>query len=164
MLSYMESNGGFSKEPNAGAFEAQRTLNSLANDRRTFADRIRTPSWYYPLLGAATALIIGSPGGGVGAFSQPMMIVFGCVGLVFLETAHKKATGVSMNRLPGPKSLGAAIVLGTLMLVLLGVSFALAATGNTSWIALSAGAAFFGMWVGGHFYDKVFTQELRGGR
>jgi hypothetical protein len=160
----MESNGGFSNDSNSTAAEARRTLDSLANDRHAFADRIRTPSWYYPLLGAATALIIGSPGGGDGAFSPPMMIVIGSVGLVFLEIAYKKATGVSMNRVPGPKSVGAAIVLCTLMLVLLGVSFALAATGNTSWIALSAGAAFFGMWVGGYFYDKVFTQELRGGR
>ena len=164
MLSRMEGNGGFSDEPNAGAVEAQRTLDSLASDRRTFADRIRTPSWYYPLLGAATALIIGSPGGGTGAFSQPMIIVFGSVGLMFLETAHKKATGVSMSRLPGPKSVGAAIILCVFMLVLLGVSFALAATGNTPWIFLSAGAAFFGMWAGGYFYDKVFTRELRGGR
>lgn len=143
--------------------EAREALGALASDRAALADRVATPRWYYPLLGAATALIIGSPGAG-NPSSQSTMVAFGCIGLVFLTLAYQRKTGATISRTAGPRSLGVAVILGIFIVLLLGVSFALAATGHPAWIGLTALAAFGGMWIGGRLYDRAYDRELRHGR
>ncbi|MGD8194321.1 hypothetical protein ACEXQB_007480 [Herbiconiux sp. P18] len=142
--------------------QAREALDALHADRQVLADRISTPRWYYPLLGVATALIIGSPGGGLPG--QFVMVTFGCLGIVFLTMAYQKATGLTVTRTAGPRSLGLSIVLGIVVVLLLGVSFSLAATGHSAWIAASSAAAFAVMWGGGVLYDRAYDRELRHGR
>jgi len=141
---------------------AREVLSVLDADRRVLADRIQTPAWYYPLLALATALIIGSPGAGIPG--QFLLVAFGCIGIVFLSLAYQRVTGMTVTRTAGPKSLAAVVVLGIVIFLLLGVSFALAATGYPLWIGVTATAAFAVMWIGGRLYDRAYWQELRRGR
>ncbi|MCS5715349.1 hypothetical protein NVV95_12415 [Herbiconiux sp. CPCC 205716] len=140
---------------------AREALSALNADREVLADRIRTPAWYYPLLALATALIIGSPGAGMPG--QSVLVVFGCLGIVFLSLAYQRITGITITRSAGPTSLTTAIVLGITIVLLLGVSFALTATGHAAWVWASAAAAFATMWIGGRVYDRAFDRELRRG-
>ncbi|WP_066042353.1 hypothetical protein [Herbiconiux solani] len=141
---------------------ARDALSALDADRQVLADRIRTPAWYYPLLGLATALIVGSPG--PGAPAQFVMVAFGSLGIAFLSLAYQRITGLTVTRTAGPRSLAIAIVLGIVVVLLLGVSFALAATGHAPWVAASAAAACAAMWGGGVLYDRAYDRELRRGR
>ncbi|WP_291038408.1 hypothetical protein [Herbiconiux sp.] len=141
---------------------AREALSALDADRQVLADRTRTPAWYYPLLALSTALLIGSPGAGMPG--QSVLVVFGCLGIVFLSLAYQRITGLTVTRMPGPRTLVAAIVLGVTVVLLLGVSFALAATGHRSWVWLTAAAAFAAMWIGGRLCDRLFDRELRRGR
>ncbi|GAB3618274.1 hypothetical protein GCM10027416_28310 [Okibacterium endophyticum] len=143
--------------------DAREALSALASDRAALADRVATPRWYYPLLGAATALIIGSPGAG-NPGGQSMMVAFACVGIVFLTMAYQKKTGVTISRTAGPRSLGVAITMGVVIILLLGASFALAATDQRAWIGVTALTAFATMWIGGIIYDHAYLRELRRGR
>ena len=141
---------------------AAAALSALHADRQVLADRIRTPAWYYPLLGIATALIIGSPGAGLPG--QPVMVAFGCLGIVFLSLAHRRITGMTITRMAGPKSLAVSVLLGVMIVLLLGVSLALAATGHPQWVVATAAASCGLMWGGGALYEAVYDRELRSGR
>ncbi|MFC4555933.1 hypothetical protein [Georgenia faecalis] len=161
----MESDRENPEHPDAGRAraDAREALATLASDRAALADRVAPPRWYYPLLGAATALFVGSPGARDGS-TQSVMVVFGVLGLVFLTMEYEKRTGVTVSRAAGPRSLGVAVVLGVVVVALLGVSFALEATGHRAWTGLTAVAAFAAMWGGGACYDRVYDRELRHGR
>lgn len=141
---------------------ARAALSALDADRRSLADRIRTPAWYYPLLGVATAMIIGSPGAGIP--TQFLLVAFGCLGITFLSLAYQQRTGLTITRMAGPRSRTAAILLGVFIVLLLAVSFSLTATGHAVWVWLTAGAAFAAMWGGGSIYDRAYDRELRRGR
>jgi hypothetical protein len=159
MESDFDSSDGAGRTDGAAAREA---LSALHADRQALADRIRTPAWYYPLLALSTALIIGSPGPGVPG--QFVMVVFGCLGITFLSLAYQRITGMTITWVAGPKSLAVSIVLGVVIVLLLGVSFALTATGHPEWVVASAAAAFVTMWGGGRLCDRVYARELRDGR
>jgi hypothetical protein len=137
-------------------------LSALDADRQVLADRIRTPSWYYPVLALATALIVGSPGAGVPG--QLLLVAFGSTGIVFISLAYQRVTGMTVNRTAGPKSLATTVVLGIVILLLLGTSFVLAAMEHPEWIWMPAAAAFAAMWIGGRIYDGIYRRELRRGR
>jgi multisubunit Na+/H+ antiporter MnhG subunit len=141
---------------------ARAALSALDADRQNLADRIRTPAWYYPLLGVATAMIIGSPGAGVPA--QFILVAFGCLGITLLATAYQRHTGLTITRMAGPRSRTTAILLGVFIVLLLPVSFSLTATGHAVWVWLPAAAAFAAMWIGGVIYDRAYDRELRRGR
>ena len=141
---------------------AREALSALDADRQVLADRIRTPAWYHPLLAVATALIVGSPGAGMPG--QTVLVAFGGMGVAFLSLAYQRIAGMTVTRTAGPKSLVTAIVLGVVIVLLLGVSFALAATGHSVWVWATAAAAFVSMWAGGRLYDRAYGSELRRGR
>jgi hypothetical protein len=159
MESDFESSSGAGRTDGAAARDA---LSALDADRQALADRIRTPAWYYPLLGLSTALIIGSPG--PGAPTQFVLVAFGCLGITFLSLAYQRITGMTVTRMAGPKSLVVSIVLGIVIVLLLGVSLTLTAVGHPEWVVASAAVAFATMWGGGRLYDRVYDRELRDGR
>lgn len=159
MESDFETSNGAGRTDGPAAREA---LSALHADRQALADRIRTPAWYYPLLALSTTLIIGSPG--PGAPAQFVLVAFGCLGITFLSLAYQRITGMTITRMAGPKSLVVSIVLCIVIVLLLGVSFALTATGHPEWVVASAAAAFVAMWGGGRLYDRVYDRELRDGR
>ncbi|SKC69172.1 hypothetical protein SAMN06309945_2756 [Okibacterium fritillariae] len=164
MVSNMESHYEDSRYPaDDRNRDAREALGALQSDRSALADRVATPGWYYPLLALATAAIVGSPIG-TGTIWQSLLVTFASLGIVFLALAYQKKTGVTITHTAGPRSLTVAIVMGVVIVLLLGVSFALAATGNGVWIIASALAAFLVMWLGGRAYDRAFDRELRRGR
>ena len=141
---------------------ARDALSALHADRQVLAERIRTPAWYYPSLGIATALIIGSPG--MGMPGRSTLVSFGCIGIVFLSLAYRRITGMTVTRMAGPRSLASAVALSSLILLLLGVSFSLTATGHSEWVWATAAAAFVSMWLGGRLYEREYDRELRRGQ
>ncbi|MDY0914506.1 hypothetical protein [Rathayibacter festucae] len=152
----MESD--YERSEESAAREALATLNA---DRQMLADRLRAPVWYYPLLGIAAALVIGSPG--AEAPGQSILVTFGCIGLVFLSLAHRRITGMMVTRMAGPRSLAFAVALSVVVVLLLGTSFALAAVGQSGWVWMTATAAFAATWIGGGLYDRAYDRELRRG-
>ena len=91
-------------------------------------------------------------------------VAFGSIGIVFLSLAYQRVTGMTVTRTAGPRSLAAIVVLGIAVHLLLGVSFALAATGYPVWTGVTATTGFAAMWIGGRLYDRAYTRELRRGR
>ncbi|KAD3633092.1 hypothetical protein GD627_09640 [Arthrobacter yangruifuii] len=158
----MKNNFGSGMNGDADRAGARETLDALSNDRLALAERVKTPPWYYPLLGVATVFIIGSPG--VEQPSRSVLVAFGVIALVALTVASQKKTGVTINRTAGPRSLGIAVTLGVAVAFLLGVSLTLESTGHEAWIALTAAVAFLAVWLLGRLYDRAYYLELRSGR
>ncbi|WP_157485733.1 MULTISPECIES: hypothetical protein [unclassified Frigoribacterium] len=140
---------------------ARDALRGLEGDRLELARRTRSPRWYYPGLALFTAAIPLAPlAGGVWVF---VVIAFACLGLVGLERAFVLATGISTNRVPGPRSLIVLVVMGIVVLTMVFVSGLAVNADSTAW-ALTAGAvSFLVMFPGGYVYDHFYGQELRRG-
>ena len=158
MLNCMESNSIGQQAPAL----AQASLDAIIADRQKLARRTRAPAWYYPVLGLVTAAIVGSP-----AVSSPVwratVIAGACAVIVFLEYAYRKSTGLSTNRIPGPRSLLVLIGIGALVLVMLFVSALFTVVGQQAWIVATAAIGFLTTFPGGLFYDRVYGAELRRG-
>lgn len=158
MLNCMESDSMGHENPAA----AQAFLDAIIADRKKLATRTRAPAWSYPVLGIVTAAIVSSP-----AINNPglraTVIASACAVFVFLEYAYKKSTGLSTNRIPGPRSLLILIGMGVLVLVMFFVSALLATAGQHSWIVATAAIGFLTMFPGGLFYDRIYGAELRRG-
>lgn len=141
---------------------AQASIDAIIADRQKLASRTRAPAWSYPVLGIVTAVIVSSP-----AINNPglraIVIASACVVFVFLEYAYKKSTGLSTNRVPGPRSLLILIGMGVLVLVMLFVSALLATAGQHAWIVATAAVSFVTIFPGGLFYDRIYGAELRRG-
>jgi len=158
MINCMESNSIGHETPAV----AQASLDAMMADRQKLASRTRAPAWYYPVLGLVTAAIVGSP-----AINSPVwratVIAGACAVIVFLEYAYRKSTGLSTNRIPGPRSLLILIGAGVLVLVMLFVSALLTTVGQHAWIVVTAAIGFLTMFPGGLFYDRIYGAELRRG-
>ena len=144
--------------------EARAALDALAADRSALADRVRTPRWYNPSLGAIVAVLVASPA--VGSTSlRTSLVTLAIVGLVLLLLGYKQATGFSATLFDaGARSLARGIVVGVLVMLLFAASMALAATDHEPWVLATALGAFVVMVVGGAVYDRVWAEELRSGR
>lgn len=154
----MESNKNDRKTP----AEAQTSLDGILTDRQKLARRSKAPAWYYPVLAFITAVIIGSPAVDNPAWTA-ILITGACVALVFIEVAFTKKTGLSTNRVPGPRTLLLLIGMGVLVLVMLAVTAMLAAIDQQTWVVATAAIGFLTMFPGGLLYDRVYGSELQRG-
>jgi len=91
------------------------------------------------------------------------LIAGACVAIVFLEYAYRKKTGLSTNRIPGPRTLLILIGMGVIVLVMLAVSAQLAVVGQQPWVVATASIGFLTMFPGGLLYDRIYGSELRRG-
>jgi hypothetical protein len=138
---------------------AQASLDALATDRRQLAIRAKAPSWFYPTLGLLTAGIIATPVIGDMAWTFSALAA-ACLGLLTLEHAYRRRTGLSTNRVPGPRTLGILIGMGALVLLLVSVSGWLTSAGQSVWVVAPAAVGFLTMFPGGLLYDRAYGTEL----
>lgn len=116
------------------------------------------------MLGIVTAVIVSSPAiNNPGLRATVIASASACAVFVFMEYAYKKSTGLSTNRIPGPRSLLVLIGIGVLVLVMLLVSALLTVAGQHAWILATAAIGFLTMFPGGLFYDRIYGAELRRG-
>ncbi|MFB2580947.1 hypothetical protein ACEXQD_06820 [Herbiconiux sp. P15] len=151
----MESN-----DPRSPA-AAHDTLRTLEGDRVELALRTRSPRWYYPALAVLTAAITLSPlAGGAWVF---VLIAVACLGIVGLERAFVVTTGISTNRVPGPRSMFVLIVMFVVVFAMVAVSGMAANTDQVGWAIVAGAVSFLTMFPGGFVYDHFYGQELRHG-
>ncbi|MFB2586780.1 hypothetical protein [Herbiconiux liukaitaii] len=151
----MESNDA--RSPTA----AHDALRTLEGDRIELALRTRSPHWYYPTLALLTAGITLSPlAGGTWVF---VLIAFACLGIVGLERAFVVTTGISTNRVPGPRSMLVLIVMFVVVFAMVAVSGMAANTDQVGWAIVAGAVSFLTMFPGGFVYDHFYGQELRRG-
>ena len=158
MLNCMESNSMGHENPAA----AQASLDAIIADRKKLASRTRAPAWSYPVLGIVTAVIVSSPAINDQGL-RAAVIAGACAVFVFMEYAYKKSTGLSTNRIPGPRSLLVLIGMAVLVAGMLFVSALLATAGQQAWIVATAAIGFLTIFPGGLLYDRIYGAELRRG-
>jgi len=151
----MESNNA---QTPAAAHDA---LRGLEGDRVRLALRTRSPRWYYPVLALVTAAITLAPlAGGVWVF---VLIAFACLAIIGIERAFVVATGISTNRVPGPRSLMVLVAMGVVVLAMLLVAVIATNLGQSVWAVVAGAVSFLTMFPGGLVYDHFYGQELRRG-
>jgi len=124
--------------------------------------RAKAPGWMYPILGLSTAGIVASP-----VIADPVwmliLIAGACAVAVALEYAYKKQTGLSTNRVPGPRSLLILIGMGAVVLAMLAASSLATTIDQPAWVIATAAIGFLTMFPGGLLYDRIYAAELQRG-
>jgi hypothetical protein len=124
-----------------GAFDAAvQQLDSLRTDRANLAERLQSPRWLAPGFGLVAAAYTAIP-----SFADDQgrraAFIAALVASIALVSGYRRATGIKLTRVGvRARTLAALAVLASL--VLLSVSYGLAAAGLHWWIALSAAAGF----------------------
>lgn len=151
----MESNFG------RDADSARDALDGLHADRDRLAERYeRQPAWAVPAQALCVAVLVGSPLAGVGWMS--VWAAVAVLGLLGVERAVRRSTGLSVTRPAGPRGIAVLIVLGVLSLALYVVAL-LAGLGGEDPLIVGAAAAgaFVVTLIGGLLYDRVYVAEVR---
>lgn len=139
--------------------EARDALSTLAGDRARLAERVVTPGWYHPTLGAVVALIICTQ-----ALPSPASLLFlpvALFGLPALVLVYRARYGVWIGQPAGP---GSRRILRNLMVVLvLALVAALAIKLGAieyRWVVVPAAVGFVASVVLGRRYDDAVGREL----
>ena len=141
--------------------EAHAALSGLAADATRLAERVVTPRWYHPTLGAIVALICCTQ-----ALPSPASVAFLPVALFalpLLALAYRQRYGLWIAQPTGARSRRLLAALVTLVLL----SFCAAlvvkfTTVDYGWVLLPAAIAFVGSVLLGRRYDDALRRELAG--
>ena len=114
------------------------------------------------MLAIITAVIVGSPAVGSPVWTA-LLIAGACVAIVFIEYEFTKKTGLSTNRVPGPRTLVLLIGMCILVLAMLALTAVLVAVGQSAWVIATTAIGFLTLYPGGLLYDRVYGGELKRG-
>jgi uncharacterized membrane protein len=144
--------------------EAADALKQIADSRAALAERLIPPRWYYPALGAMAGGFIATlalPAGSWITVAIWLALGFG-VGGWLLPRAYRKATGFSVTRPPGARSL-------RWLIALVLVALAFGAAGGAlkdvwGWVGpvLAGVVAVPVITVIGRRYDAALRADVRG--
>lgn len=144
--------------------QARAALAAVTNARSALADRLVTPWWYHPVLGACVAVIVLLLGGVLGAVGTALL-VFPIIGMGALASTYRRLTGVDLLGNPvghGSRTLGLLVVLVAGYVIAVAGSFILGRQQGISWIPwLLAGLALVCTVLVGRAYDTALRAELR---
>lgn len=140
--------------------EATDALAAIQETRGKLADRLTTPWWYHPILGALIAQFILVQGLVDHRVKYLSTLVLG-LGCAWLIRAYKDRTGLVAGLPPGKLSAllfwaMLAAVGGMAMLVLLAELW-------PRWVVALAGAAWLCVVIFGRAYDRAYRADLREG-
>lgn len=139
---------------------ARAALNGLDDDNARLADRVVTPWWYHPVLGAVVAVVALSSTLPPSAMAS--VIALCVVVLVLLPAAYRRRYGVWVSQPAGPESrrmfrwVMAAIVLGVVGGALLGMV-------EPVWALVPAVLVLVAVVVLGRRYDAALRRDLAAG-
>lgn len=114
----------------------EQRLADLRADRQNLATKMGGPGWLAPGLGLVAAIVVAGPAAGDGQWRNIMLAGAMAAGIVLTSSFHSR-TGIKPSRV-GMRAAGIYAGALGLTLVLLSVSFGLAAGGMNWWIAVTA--------------------------
>lgn len=115
-------------------------LERLRSDRRTLAARLERPRWFAPGLGLVVAAVVAVPVVPDGPWRDAVLVAALAAGIALTSLYHR-STGIRTSRVGARAAVIYAWVVGV-MLLLLSVSFGLAAEHLRGWIAATTVTAF----------------------
>jgi hypothetical protein len=141
--------------------EARRALSDLELDGVRLAERVVTPWWYYPTVGALVVLIVVTQ-----ALPSPASVVTLPVALFALPAlvlVYRRRYGLWISQPAGPRSR----LISQLVLVVFALTFAamlvIKLTGiEYRWVLVPATVGFVAAVVLGPWYDDALRRELGG--
>lgn len=141
--------------------EARASLSHLESDGARLAERVVTPRWYHPTLGAIVALILCTQ-----ALPAPGSLVtlpFALFALPVLVVVYRRRYGVWVSQPAGPRSRRILRTLGTIVLLAFAASLVIKLTAiEYVWVLLPAAVGFVVCVVLGPRYDAALRSELSG--
>jgi hypothetical protein len=139
--------------------EARAALADLRAVDAGLAERVVTPAWYHPTLGAIVAAIVCTQ-----AIGSPVRLVFlpmALFALPLLVVVYRRRYGVWVSGPAGPQSRRLQQVLLAVLLVVFGCALLIGLTPvDYSWVLLPAVIAFVAPIVLGRRYDDAMRREL----
>jgi hypothetical protein len=150
-----------SQTPPPGPFSAQDALDSLTATRDRIADRLVTPWWYHPILGAILGALVLSP-----SIPRPwntIAIGLAAAGIGVLVQSYRRRTGVWVGGFSLPRARRWAWVLAAVALACSLVGLAAADAHNRIVAVVAAGVAAAAVMVIGPRADAAVRAELRRG-
>lgn len=153
--------GSPSVAPRPSPAEARAALSDLDADGARLAERVVTPRWYHPTLGAIVALIVCTQ-----ALPAPGSLVtlpIALFALPVLVIVYRRRYGVWVSQPAGPRSSRILRTMGTIVLLAFAAALAVKYTAiEYGWVLLPAAVAFVACVVLGRRYDDALRSELSG--
>lgn len=148
-------------------YDPRDALAHVAASRASVADRLVTPWWYHPALGAILAAIVLVSALDLHSIVRLVVSLACAVGLGVLVTTYQRATGLWVDvRNLGPVSLRWWSAYLVMIVVLVGTAMVPSFSDVTlsTWVAvLLATATFIGTVVLGRRIDEAMRAEIRSG-
>lgn len=153
--------------PGADPYDPTAALADVASARRAVADRLVTPWWYHPALGAILAAIMLVAALDLNNLVRLPVALAGAVGIGMLVGAYQRMTGlwVDMRNL-GPRSRSWWLGYAAVILVVTVASLVPTASNEAlpAWLALLlAAVALVATVVLGRRIDSAMREEIRSG-
>jgi MFS family permease len=143
--------------------EARVALEAVRRGQAAAADRLTTPWWYHPALGALVALLVLACGSGR-YWLQAVAMIFFAIGTSALVAAYRSSTGMWISGHRAGRASRWAYAMGGLVAVCLIFSFLTAQAGGARWFTwLLALVAFVATIVLGRRFDAELRAQLRRG-
>lgn len=141
---------------------ARQVLHDLDADRASLAERVAAPGWLYPLCALFIAGFVATP---VLRSDVPRSAVVGVLvaATAVLLRSYQRLSGVRVRR---TGARGGLLIAGMLVatLVLLSVSFGLAASLSAWWVLAPAAMTFVVVLLGSRRFDCLYREKLTRGR
>lgn len=137
---------------------ARQVLHDLDVDRASLAERVAAPEWLYPLCALFIAGFVATP---ALRSDTPREAVSGALvaATVVLLLGYQRLSGVRVRR---TGARGGLLVAGMLVttLVLLSVSFGLAASLSAWWVLAPTAMTFVVVLLGSRQFDRFYRESL----
>lgn len=150
----------------ADVLAAADALAAADESRTKMAERLYTPVWYHPLVGAAMSMFGLAAGLAAARRGWSDVLVMGglfiCVGIVL---AYRRITGVALTGPIGPRSQRMLIVVGVvgILLMLAGLGLFSQVAVNWPWIVAYSLVVIVLITILGRRYDDILRDEIRSG-
>jgi uncharacterized membrane protein len=156
----MRGDDSSSIAPKPSSAEARDALSSLGVDGARLAERVVTPWWYHPTLGALVAVIISTQ-----ALSFPGSLIalpLALFALPALVVVYRRRYGLWIARSVGPRSRRIFRALMVSFLLAFATALVIKYTAiEYGWVLLPAAVGFVASVVLGPWYDDARRRELR---
>lgn len=146
------------------ADRAREALAAIDATRSSAADRLVTPWWYHPALGALTSAYL--VGYAFGDTLVRLVVLAGfLVALGLLAASYRRLTGVWVSGHRAGRATVWAVAMGVLAMALVAAALLLYSTTGLEWpVWACAAVVFVSVVVLGRAFDAKLRAELRSGR
>lgn len=159
MATHSERDSAVGPESAFSSSQAQAALADLDTDRAKLAERVVTPWWYHPILGAILAAIVAGYALPLGY--ELLVLIPGLLAMVLLVRVYARRHGVAVTSSFGPRTRRLQIAVGVIAGISLASAFVLSIAGApAAWTLLPVVVVFVGIILIGRRYDEALRSEL----